>query len=62
MRRRRFNELARSDNALARTMRGGGSGVEGDAPAFMGEEDMADSASTVEILKVTLQHFFVPPR
>lgn len=39
---RRFRELANSDNALARTMRGDFSSADGTAPAFQGAEDMQD--------------------
>ncbi|OEU68776.1 MAG: hypothetical protein BA863_06545 [Desulfovibrio sp. S3730MH75] len=39
---RRFRELANSDNALARTMRGDFSFVSGSSPAFIGDEDKQD--------------------
>ncbi|WP_432736119.1 proline dehydrogenase family protein [Maridesulfovibrio sp. FT414] len=39
---RRFHELASSDNALARTMRGDFSSVSGTAPSFVGDEDIND--------------------
>ncbi len=37
---RRFEELSNSDNALAKSMRGDFSGVDGSIPTFVGEKDM----------------------
>ena len=50
---RRFHELASSDNALARTMRGDFSAVDGAAPEFVGEQDQADGAVALRLLHET---------
>lgn len=47
---RRFEELSNSDNALAKTMRGDFSGVDGSAPTFVGERDIQDSEEMRTIL------------
>ena len=54
---RRFNELANGDNALARTLRGDFSGVNGSAPAFVGEKDMEDSKEVRSLLERSLAEF-----
>ncbi|MDK2954807.1 MAG: proline dehydrogenase [Desulfovibrionales bacterium] len=51
---RRFAELASSDNALARTMRGDFSGVNTSAPVFTGKQDQADSEDVRAILEQAL--------
>lgn len=47
---RRFEELSNSDNALAKTMRGDFSGVDGSTPIFMGEQDIKDSRTVQDFL------------
>jgi RHH-type proline utilization regulon transcriptional repressor/proline dehydrogenase/delta 1-pyrroline-5-carboxylate dehydrogenase len=51
---RRFAELASSDNALARTMRGDFSDVNASAPVFTGKQDQADSEDVRAILEQAL--------
>ncbi len=53
---RRFSELSSSDNALAKTMRGDFSGVQGAAPTFTGEKDIKDSLVVRDILTQALNH------
>lgn len=48
---RRFEELSNSDNALAKTMRGDFSGVDGSAPTFVGEQDLQYAEKVQEILE-----------
>ena len=47
---RRFRELADGDNALARTMRGDFTCLDGGAPAFVGAQDIADGRVTMDLL------------
>lgn len=51
---RRFNELASSDNALAKTMRGDFSGADASAPTFSGEKNIEDSRTVHAFLKQSL--------
>ena len=51
---RRFEELANSDNALARTMRGDFSEADGSTPVFTGESDKKDSHVVEAFLKDSL--------
>lgn len=51
---RRFEELASSDNALARTMRGDFSKSDGSTPVFTGEQDKKDSHDVESFLKESL--------
>ncbi len=51
---RRFKELANSDNALARTMRGDFSEADGSTPVFTGEQDIKDSHDVEAFLKDSL--------
>ncbi len=48
---RRFAELASSDNALAKTLRGDFSDVNKTTPAFTGEQDIKDAESVKAILR-----------
>ena len=57
---RRFNELASSDNALARTLLSDFSGVNGSAPAFVGEEDVEDSKEVRSLLERSLSGLHLP--
>lgn len=47
---RRFRELANGDNALAKTMRGNFTCLDGGPPAFLGAQDMADGRVTMDLL------------
>jgi RHH-type proline utilization regulon transcriptional repressor/proline dehydrogenase/delta 1-pyrroline-5-carboxylate dehydrogenase len=51
---RRFDELASSDNALARTMRGDFSGEDGSAPTFSGKKNIEDSRVVRAFLEQSL--------
>ena len=51
---RRFQELANSDNALARTMRGDFTSVDGTAPEFKGEEDIKDGEFIRQVVQEAL--------
>ncbi|MEF2231597.1 MAG: proline dehydrogenase family protein [Pseudodesulfovibrio sp.] len=51
---RRFEELASSDNALARTMRGDFREADGSTPIFIGESDIKDSHEVEAFLKDSL--------
>lgn len=52
---RRFAELAGSDNALARTMRGDFSEMNSAAPVFTGEGDLKDAVAVRAILEEALE-------
>jgi hypothetical protein len=51
---RRFRELANSDNALARTMRGDFSSVDGNTPEYIGNEDIEDGKIMQETVHQTI--------
>ncbi|OQY12174.1 MAG: hypothetical protein B6I31_03630 [Desulfobacteraceae bacterium 4572_19] len=52
---RRFRELANSDNALAQTMHGDFSSVDGTVPAFTGKEDITDGRFIQQEVKKALE-------
>lgn len=51
---RRFEELSNSDNALAKTMRGDFSDIDGNPPTFIGERDREDSRTARAFLEESL--------
>jgi len=56
---RRFEELSNSDNALARTMRGDFSGVSGEKPRFIGQEDQEDGQAVQQLFVESLRKHIV---